>query len=280
MKNMEYFKDGPLAMFNKLYSEYHDEKGFSLDDKPEFRSVYDTLVKYGMPTENFIENLKTLAIKRVPESNVYESYLPVQNKLEYCNPDYIKHGLFHMASSDGKSTTGVSFRTKSGGVAGIALKEGITELFSKLNDPLYKCEYPFEKMCAEGLMYCYGEKIFIPHFGADPIGFINEFSDRRTIINFMDKLDKYQKYYERACMHLIEGPTSYSKIPEETYMVNFFFNKCLVALTELYHKSEQKDNEAFKRFIENGFRDPEMEQVMMIVTKFGTMEVGSERFHI
>ena len=44
--------------------------GFTIDDKPEFRSVYDTLVKFGMPTDNFVENLKTLAIKKVPKYNL------------------------------------------------------------------------------------------------------------------------------------------------------------------------------------------------------------------
>lgn len=276
MSETDLFESGPLAMFNKIYKEHYDEKGFTIDDKPEFRSVYDTLVKFGMPTDNFVENLKTLAIKKVPNSSTHESYIPTQNKLEYCNPDYIKHGLFHVASADGKPTTGVSFRTKAGGIAGTALKEGIVELFSKLNDPNYACEYPFEKMCAEALMYSYGEKIFIPHFDADPAGFLEQFPDRTTILNFIAKLDKYQKHYEESCKLIIDG--KYDEIPASTYMLNFYFNSCLMCIAELYFQSGQKDNEAFKRFIDNGFKDPEMEQVMMLVTKFGTMEVGSDSF--
>ena len=34
MSETDLFESGPLAMFNKIYKEHYDEKGFTIDDKP------------------------------------------------------------------------------------------------------------------------------------------------------------------------------------------------------------------------------------------------------
>lgn len=267
-----------LAFFNSIYKNDADKIGFELDDMEEFRSVLGTLEKYGMPTKNFLDNLTTLAMKKTSFDNdfTHANYSPKYNKINYKDKKFIKHELFHMAASKKGQTTGVSYIAKNGMHVGEALNEGITELFSKLNDPSYEVQYPFEKMVSETLCFIYGGfDIFKGHFNNDCEEFLNDLGDVRLGRELLVQLDKFRNSY----IQVVDKLTIEEKFDEtEFYQVRFLFEQVLVLLTELYYKKGNKDKDAFHAFVINALGNEEMEQVRMIVTNFGNKDLLSTKF--
>ena len=267
-----------LAFFNTIYQNDIDQKGFELSDREEFQSVLATLELYGMPTGNFLENLKTLGMKKKETVDLFTkaNYIPKHNKLTYSDEKYIKHELFHMAASKKGETSGVSFMTKSGIVLGEALNEGITEMFTKLNDPNYKVQYPFEKMVSEVLYYIYdGEELFEHHFRNDSQAFLEALGDVRIGKELLVQLDKFRNSFIQVC----DRATNEERFDEtEFYQVRFFFEQVLLLLTELFYKMGKKDKKEFQMFVTNGLADSEMEQVKLVVTGLGTKELFDTKF--
>lgn len=261
--------DGPLAFFNQIYKN-SIPRGYEVTDKIEFMEVLQTLERYGMPTTLFIENLKTLAMVEVgKELGVDAVYLPKYNKIEYTDWKFVRHELYHVASSKEDGSSGITIRHGDEYV-GVALKEGITELFESLGSDEATSHYPFEKLCALSLATIYGMDIFKPHFEADPRAFLAGFGDDADdIYELMVELDCYKESLEAVAESMERGIID----PDAHERTILFFNKCVGDLRGLYaskHKGEPLSTryEVIDRLLQNGFKEPEMKDVINIVTRY------------
>lgn len=240
-------KKGPITFFNEVYKE-EDTSIISKSNKI-VKSVIKTLDNYNMPKDIFLRNIETLKIQKEDiDENVYIGEL---NKIK-CNDSIdIKRELFSSATYD--ETLGLSYRLKNGKLLGIALTNGIIDMFAKLNDKSFKTMYPFEKMVSETLLYIYGIEIFKYTFLNDAKSFLAAFKEPKLVIDLMDKLDKYESNYERLKI---------SNNKKDKMMVNFYFGECLNVLTTLCYEEDEKRTNSFRLFIQNGLTENEMIDVM------------------
>lgn len=261
---------GLLEQFNKIYEEKFDEKEFEIHEKPCFNEVYETLVKFDLPTLLFQKNLKSLKLLKSDEldNGVEGLYLPKVNKLIYKNPKCLNHELFHVASASGKETTGVVLTNKNGVCLGTCLNEGITDMFSKQSNPDCPTIYPFEKMCATCLMFMHGPKIFKPYFQNNGVAFVSQF-DKMIILELMDNLDKYSNSITKIFTSLEQEKLPN---PNDLFKVSMRFHKVLESLAVLYYKSDISDANEFRKFISESLCAQEMSMIMNIVTRFGLEE--------
>lgn len=266
-----------LSKFNSIYEEVCDEKNFNINDKPCFKEVYDTLKKFDMPTLPFQINLKSLKLLCSDdlENDMNGVYLSKANKIIYRDDSYLKHELFHAASGSRKDTPGIVLKNRDGAYLGTGLNEGITDMFSKLSNEDEPVSYPFEKFCAEALMFMYGMEIFVPYFKNEPVMFVRQF-DQMPMLELMDNLDKYSASICNVFKSLEDGNVPN---PNDVVKTAMTFNKTLEKLAILYHKSDLTDVECFKNFISNGLYSEEMAVVMSIVTRFGLDEEEAYQNH-
>lgn len=174
------------------------KKGYSLEDEKEFRIVYDTLMNYSMPTDNYLNNLKSLVISKsnISSESVLGSYDAKRNVINKpsLSSDFV-HELFHMASNinDGSPNVGVYLKKGSHGF-GKSLNEGITDFFTGLTDNKYEYRYPFESLIASSFCELFGKDIFKYHFDGKFKEFYNQFGEYSDlVIQVVSNLDNYFK---------------------------------------------------------------------------------------
>ena len=246
-------KKGPITFFNEVYPESFDSMGISKSNKDLIDSILNTLKLYNMPTKLFLNNIKTLKFKE--DKNEENNYLLDSNKIVH-KDNHINRELFLCASSN--ETTGLSYKLKNGKTLGMALTNGVIDMFTSLNDKTYKVKYPFPKMVAETIMYIFGIEIFEYLFSNDPKGFLAVFKNPKLIIDLMDKLDKFEYNYERILK---------SKTKKDKTNIKFYFGECLNDLASIYHTEKGNRNKiSFQRFIKNGLTEKCMLDVMTSVT--------------
>ena len=181
------------------------KRGYQLSDKEEFELVRKTIVKYNLSPKNFDTNLSTLIIDEKYDDKgslarneyISGSYHATSNSINY--PKILEdriHELFHMASNDtsiNNSATGIEQEGKTGKF-GTSLNEGITDFFTRLTRPNYKCKYPVEEAFASFLSDMYGIKIYDNYFECNPQGFYEGFGPNQFLIrDFVTLLDEYHK---------------------------------------------------------------------------------------
>lgn len=267
-----------FEVFNQIYRTDLEKKGYTVDSMPQIRKVSETLKKYEMPTSLFNENLKTLVIRKSAslDKNVEATYIPKYNRITISDDKYLSHELFHMASSDGSSTTGVSYISNNGQIVGYGLKEGITEMFCALNDPDYETLYPCEKFVAETLCYIYGFNIFKSHFDNDPQGFLLQTGNPTLAKELMLILDKFSHSFENICKSLNVS----TKVDEnDLYVARFSFEQILETLAYLFHTTKREDKREFVSFIQNGLNKKEMEQVLILMSGSNIKRILSDEIN-
>ena len=181
-------------------AKFNEEKGFKVSDKDEFKMVLDTLNKYNMPTNNFNNNLSSLAIRNISEEPnesmiVTEgSYDALNNTINYLGTfEDLIHELFHMSSNkiDSTRNMGMMFE-KNGRRIGISINEGITDLFTSYTVKNYDFKYPIEALFVQLLSEVYSDSLFKYHFLEKPRAFYDCFKeDMQSMSQIIVKLDDF-----------------------------------------------------------------------------------------
>ena len=180
-------------LINRLKKE-HYKTGYTLDERDEFKLVYNTLNSLGVDTSNFISHLQTLTILKENDPNSEISgYNPKTNTINYANEEHILHELFHMASyKKGEQDSGIVV-VEDGYRGNYALNEGITDFCTKMAKNDSVCSYPFEMLVAQSLSYIFGDGFLKAYFNNSYEEFINSFPEliRIDIIDILSNLDEY-----------------------------------------------------------------------------------------
>lgn len=180
-------------LINRLKKE-HYKTGYTLDERNEFKLVYNTLNSLGMDTSNFISHLQTLTILKENDPNSEISgYNPKTNTINYANEEHILHELFHMASyKKGMEDSGIVV-VEDDYRGNYALNEGITEFCTKMAKNDAVCSYPFEMLVVQSLSYIFGNDFLKGYFNNSYEEFINSFPElvRVDIIDIISNLDEY-----------------------------------------------------------------------------------------
>ncbi len=214
---------------NKFYN--YNKPEFKLEDQIEFGIVRDTLVKYGMPTKNFDNNLSVLSINKNHDKDAVDytagAYLASSNTVSIPKErdDYI-HELFHMASndsSDKNSLIGCKIRIEDV-IFGESLNEGITDYFTSLAVKDYESRHPVEAFFASYIAKIYGMDIFKEHFNGNAVNFYDAFGeDKRSIIEIIGYLDdfheKVQGFYKHKKSQNSKDSQSTNNLENIKYLV-------------------------------------------------------------
>ena len=175
-----------LNKITNLRAYYSNSKiGYKIEDKKEFSIVRNILLKFGLPTKNFDDNLKKLVI----ESDNYSSgtaYDP--NRTLITNPensnDFI-HELFHMASNNKSTNSFGSIIYVDGNNIGNSLNEGITDLFTLYANNNYKQKYPIESFVALVLTDLYGNELLVNHFNGESKKIYDSFKEDKNAVSWL-----------------------------------------------------------------------------------------------
>lgn len=189
-------------LLNNIKSQYY-KKGYKIDDRPEIRAVYDTLVRSGMPVQNFLMRLQNLTLIKEQSKDIGSGgYNPKTNTITYSTDEDLYHELFHVAATENDSKScGITIfeegliedddddfvKSKYG------LDEGITDMFADMSNNNSPSGYPFEKMCSETLRQIFGLQVFIPYFENSYDRFIAGFPEnvQVDIVDLIYNLDEY-----------------------------------------------------------------------------------------
>lgn len=189
-------------IINNIKSQLY-KKGYKIEDREEIRLVHDTLVRSGMPIQNFLMQLQNLTlIKQENKDYTAAGYNPKTNTITYANDIDLIHELFHVASTENDSkSSGITIFEE--GLqeddeddfvkAKYGLDEGITDMFAEMANTQVPCGYPFEKMCAEALREIFGLKVFTGYFKNSYDKFIAGFPEevQIDIVDLIYNLDEY-----------------------------------------------------------------------------------------
>ena len=255
------------------------KKGYSVGDKKEFGIVRSTLVKYGLPIENFDKNLSNLVINEDYDKDSTEvisgTYLYRTNVLNKpkTTEDFI-HELLHMSSNlfeNKELLPGCEIKNNNRNF-GKGLNEGITDYFTSLCVSDYKSKYPIESFFASYISKIYGMNIFKEYFNGDAIKFYSSFGlDEPFIRNFVNYLDNYHYHLSN-----IMGLNSSSKAKESTAEnVTDSFVDCVIEFAKLLQLKKIEEKSFIKElfnFINLDSDNINFVNLMFINSSYGGVE--------
>lgn len=266
-------------LLNKAQEEKQDQKkligeGFTINDKEEFKKVYNFLVNNGFNTSYYIENLKTLKLYKLPQTtnekdaiNVPAYYNHRKNLLEYTNEEFLGHELLHVASSKNKEKTGIVFIDNQNKLKAISLNEGISDYLQKNMFPEYVLCYPLQAYVTEILVEIYGKEILKPYFYADDKLFLSQFNaaDKDFIVTLIQNLDNYKIMLEEVG---ILFNNNHLPNKNDIQQIKNNIKRIIIHLKKQAYLSKKIDMAVFnKKFIEL-FSEKEMYLLTSLITDF------------
>ena len=131
-------------------------KGYKIDDRIEIKNVHDTLVRSGMPIQNFLMQLQNLTLIKQDSGDLGElGYNPKTNTITYLNDENITRELFRVAATENENKA-IGITIYEEGVkedddddfvkSNYGLDEGISDMFAEMADVNSPSLYPFEKL--------------------------------------------------------------------------------------------------------------------------------------
>ena len=231
---------------------YGKKVGYNIDEMPEFKTVRDSIIRYGMNPNNFDKNLKDLYINTSTETSIgvngnYNARTNSMHKPVKSN-DFV-HELFHMASNNKDTNNermGVLQKNNVGMTTGQGFNEGITDYFTHLTCPDYEPNYPFEEKIISVISEVYGLKPFNNYFNCDPDNFYKSFgSDLPFIMEISKQCDIYNKGLNEYIGLLQKGDIQLM-LKDVDKVCNKMFNGIVSACTKLFELLELKGIDSSK----------------------------------
>lgn len=245
-------------LINRLKKE-HYKTGYTLDEREEFKQVYNTLNNLSIDPSNFISHLQTLTILKEnnPNSEI-SGYNPKTNTINYADEKHILHELFHMASyKKGKQDSGIVV-VEDGYRGNYALNEGITDFCTKIAKDDATCSYPFEMLIAKSFIYIFGNDFLKGYFNNSYDEFINSFPEeiRIDIIDLISSLDEYND--------LTQSIYSGDYFPEDIESVREISENILLSLYDICEYGI-RNREGLTEMLQKSADTDDMKQIENIV---------------
>lgn len=244
------------------------KKGYKIDDREEIKVVHDTLVRSGMPIQNFLMQLQNLTlIKDATKDFGVGGYNPKTNTITYVNDEDLIHELFHVAATENDSkSTGITIYEE--GVqeddeddyvkSNYGLDEGITDMFSEMANNQVPCGYPFEKLCAETLRQIFGLQVFTGHFKNSYEKFVAGFPEevQVDIVDLIYNLDEYND--------LTKSIYSGDAFPEDVQSLEDITESIIRSLVTIC-ETVGKDKNQIVEFLNEKVHDPKIQSIRELI---------------
>lgn len=265
-------------IINNIRSQLY-KKGYKVDEKEEIKIVHDTLVRSGMPIQNFLMKLQNLTLlKEETKDFGVAGYNPKSNTITYLNDEDLIHELLHVAATenDSKSTgitiyeDGIQEDEEDFVKSNYGLDEGITDMFAEMANSNVPCGYPFEKLCAETLRQIFGLQIFTGHFKNSYDKFIAGFPEevQVDVVDLIYNLDEYSD--------LTKSIYSGDAFPEDVSTLEEITESIVKSLATIA-ETVGKDRNEIIGFLNEKVNDPKIQSIRELIKLDNAVESLSTR---
>lgn len=254
-------------ILNNIKSQYF-KKGYKIDDRPEIRAVYDTLVRSKMPVQNFLMRLQNLTLIKEQSKDIGAGgYNPKTNTITYSTDEDLFHELFHLAATEIDSKSCGITVYEEGLIeddgddfvkSNYGLDEGITDMFAEMANHNSPSGYPFEKLCAETIRQIFGLQVFTSYFNNSYDNFIAGFPEN-VQVDMIDLIYNLDEYHD-----LTKSIYSGDAFPEDVASLEEATESILGSLLTIA-EAVGKDRSEILNFYNDKINDPKVQSIRELI---------------